>query len=129
MSTLATMKVIVAEIEKELEVKEIEIKGNIYDALDEIAEGNVESITIWNDVVLWFNMDLQSDGSAFNFHLTEKSRIRNQDEYEPKVSVIGNAIFTGTDEDGEPVGLTEDEIKAVMSNFIDRKTYHQFTRI
>ncbi|MGO4346837.1 hypothetical protein AB4Z45_15250 [Paenibacillus sp. MCAF9] len=125
---MAAMKVIVAEIEKDIEVKEIEINENIYDGLEEIAEGNVESITIWNDVVLWINMDLQTDGSAYNFHLTEKLRIRNQDEYEPKVSIIGNAVFTGTDEDGEPVGLTEDEIKAVMSNFIDRKTYHQFTR-
>jgi hypothetical protein len=125
---MATMKVIVAEIDKDIEVKEIEINENIYDGLEGIAEGDVESITIWNDIVLWINMDLQRDGSAFNFHLTEKLRIRNQDEYEPKVSVIGNAVFTGTDEDGEPVGLTEDEIKVVMSNFIDRKTYHQFTR-
>jgi hypothetical protein len=125
---MATMKVIVAEIDKDIEVKEIEINENIYDGLEGIVEGDVESITIWNDIVLWINMDLQREGSAFNFYLTEKLRIRNQDEYEPKVSVIGNAVFTGTDEDGEPVGLTEDEIKVVMSNFIDRKTYHQFTR-
>ncbi|GKU76467.1 hypothetical protein [Paenibacillus sp. L3-i20] len=126
---MAIIKVIVAEVGKEeIEVREIEIKANIYDALEEIADGDVESISIWNDVVLWLNLDVQGDSSAFNFNLTEKVQIRNIDEYEPKVSVSGNVVFTGTDADGEPVGLTEDEIAFIKSKFVNRQTYHQFTR-
>ncbi|MBH5320425.1 hypothetical protein I6N90_21765 [Paenibacillus sp. GSMTC-2017] len=126
---MATINVIVADVKSdEIEARELDINEGIYEALEKIAEGNVVSISIWNDVVLWMNLDVQQDQSAFNFDLTEKERAGNVDEYQPKVSVFGNAVFTGTDADGEPIGMTADEIDYIKSKFVNRRTYHQFTK-
>jgi len=100
------MKAVIKKVGENPEVKEYQkIK---YEDLKEAVGGWIEAVSLDNGVTLWVNEEGKLIGLKNNFALGN-------------MSIEGNVIFTSVDDEGETIGLTDDQIDYIKSLFKNKK--------
>lgn len=87
--------------------------ADTYELVREAVGGYIEALRMSDTCVLWINEEGKLDELEPNFILTD--RAGNQIDF-----VAGNVIFTGTNEEGETVSLSEEDIELIQERFTDR---------
>ena len=80
-----------------------------YESIRDYVGGYIEAIRIRDDIVMWINEEGKILELPFNFALGYKGRIYDY--------VVGNAIFTGVDETGETIELSQEMARFILHSF------------
>lgn len=86
-----------------------DIVENSGDMLREYVGGYIEAIRIRNDIVMWINEEGKLIDLPYNFALGHNGKIYDY--------IAGNAIFTGLDEEGDTVPLTQEMAHYILTKF------------
>ena len=82
---------------------------NTYEDIRSYVGGYIEAIRIRDDIVMWINEEGKILKLPINFALGYKGKIYD--------FICGNAIFTGVDETGETIGLTQEMVEFILHSF------------
>jgi hypothetical protein len=94
----------------ELHNKEVE---DTYELIRNAVEGYIEALRLSETCTLWINEEGKINELEPNFFLLD--RAGNRVDY-----VAGNVIFTGVDENGDTVSLSEEDVKLIEERFVSR---------
>lgn len=108
--TFMTMK---AGEQPELQEFEIKTENDTYEVVREAVGGYVEALRLSDTCVLWINEEGKLNNLEPNFYLMDRAG--------NKVDVVvGNVIFTGVNEEGSTVGLSQEDIELIQQRFTNR---------
>ncbi|MHC5291049.1 hypothetical protein CHCC14819_0483 [Bacillus licheniformis] len=81
--------------------------------MQEFVEGYVGIVKVDHSITIWVNDDGRKEELTPNFALLDRN---------DKVVdyVAGKAFFAGTDDEGNTISLTDEEIKDIKSRFVSR---------
>lgn len=86
-----------------------------YNFLNASVGGWIEAVSLTNDlegITLWVNEEGKMTGLPYN----EKATAVWENSYGFTDVIVGNAVFTGgSDDEGETLSLTENQVKAILS--------------
>ena len=83
------------------------------ESLQKFVGGYIEAVRVTESIVIWVNEEGKLEGLEGNFYLTDKNGL-------PIDLIAGNALFTGSNGEGETVSLTDEEVTYIKDRFIDR---------
>ena len=86
------------------------------DSLQKFVGGWLEAIRVTDEMVIWINEEGKLENLDPNFMLC--NGIHN-----PYDNVVGNAIITGCDSEGETTSLTLRQVEEVKERFITRRLF------
>ncbi|MCY8256391.1 DUF3846 domain-containing protein [Bacillus spizizenii] len=89
------------------------------ESMQTVVGGYVEPVRVTDSITIWGNETGKIDGLDLNFYLL------GYDD-KPLDMMVGDVLITGTDEEGETVGLTDEEIEEVKERFINRRCFRMF---
>jgi hypothetical protein len=87
------------------------------ESLQEFVGGYIEAIRITDSIVIWVNEEGKLNGLPANFFLTDETGIRLD-------LVVGNALITGSNGEGDTVSLTHEEVEEVKERFLNRTHFN-----
>jgi Domain of unknown function (DUF3846) len=100
-------------------IKVIEKFDHSLENLQKFVGGYIEAIRVNESLTIWINEEgklLELDG---NFYLTDQAG-------KPYDVVVGDALFAGTDEEGNTISLTDQEIDEIKERFLNRVHFRMF---
>lgn len=97
---------------KEPVLKEID---NDHTALRDEVGGYLEVVRLPHDIVMWVNEEGKMYGLQPNFNMVRNGAVIDV--------VVGNAVFTSTDGDGETTSLTAEQQEHVLNFFSHRNVF------
>ena len=86
-----------------------DVVENTVDMIRNYVGGYIEAIRIRDDIVMWINEEGKIEDLPYNFALGHNGKIYDY--------IVGNAIFTGLDEEGNTVTLTNEMARYILSIF------------
>lgn len=89
------------------------------ESMQTVVGGYVEPVRVTDSITIWGNETGKLDGLDLNFYL-----LGHDDK--PLDIMVGDVLITGTDEEGETVGLTDEEVEEVKDRFINRRCFKMF---
>jgi hypothetical protein len=109
------MKFMTMKVGEQPELKEYEIEqeNDTYEIVRTAVGGYIEALRLSDTCTLWINEEGKINELEPNFILTD--RAGNQVDF-----VVGDVIFTGVDEEGYTVGLSQEDIELIQERFTDR---------
>ena len=84
--------------------------GKSYDFLREGVEGWLECVSLGNGIDMWLN----EEGKILELPINYNATMLWQASYGYSDVMCGNAILTSSNEDGETVGLSEEQVAYIM---------------
>lgn len=100
------------------EARVVEKFEHSLETLQQFVGGYIEAVRVNESITIWINEEGKLRGLDPNFNLIGNGK--------PYDIVVGDAIFTGTDNEGETVSLTDQEIEEIKERFVDRLTFKMF---
>ncbi|MDQ0976649.1 hypothetical protein QFZ31_006701 [Neobacillus niacini] len=101
----------------EQEIHLVEKFEHSLEHLQAVVGGYIEAIRVNDSITIWINEEGKLiEGMKPNFYLIDTNN-------KPVDIVLGDIIITGTDEEGETISLTDQEIEEIQSRFITRKHF------
>lgn len=88
---------------------------NTLEALQEAVGGYIEAVRVTSSIIIWVNEDGKTKGLNHNFHLSLNGFIEDW--------VVGDVVITGSNEGGDNVSLTDEEIDEIQKRFLNRDTF------
>ena len=110
------IKVIILEAEND-EAIIVEKWEHSLENLQQFVGGYIEAVRVTDSITLWINEEGKLEGLEPNFHLCRMNGM-------PYDLVVGDVLIAGTDEEGNTVSLTDDEIKEVQERFLSRRHFN-----
>lgn len=89
------------------------------ESMQAVVDGYVEPVRVTDSITIWGNETGKIDGLDLNFYL-----LGHDDK--PLDIVVGDVLITGTDEEGETVSLTDEEIEEIKDRFVNRRCFKMF---
>ena len=87
--------------------------ADTYELIRNSVGGYIEALRLSETCTLWINEEGKLNDLEPNFFLTDRAG--------NKVDVVvGNVIFTGIDEEGDTVGLSQEDIELIQERFTNR---------
>lgn len=113
------IKVVILEAESD-EIKVIEKWEQSLENMQTLVGGYIEAVRLFDNVVLWINEEGKiMDDVEPNFYLVgENDKLLDL--------IMGDAIITGTNEEGDTVSLTDGEISKLTEKFVTRRHFNLF---
>ncbi|UTV34846.1 DUF3846 domain-containing protein [Bacillus altitudinis] len=112
--TSETIRVMVLKAGVE-EGRIVEKFPNTLEALQEAVGGYIEAVRVTSSIIIWTNEEGKPKGLNHNFHLSLNGFIEDW--------VVGDVVITGSNEEGENVSLTDEEIEEIQKRFLNRGTF------
>ena len=108
------MKALILKTNNTVEVEQDTEEFVSYATLSRAVGGMIEAVTLPNGLTLWVNEEGKMDGLPVNDYATRLF----VSAFGAGVDIIvGNAIVTGgTDDEGETLGLTNEQIKSLVND-------------
>lgn len=97
----------------QLRVVDVSGEGGTYELLRKSVGGYIEALTVTDTCTLWINEEGKLIELEPNFILTD--RVGNIIDF-----IAGDVIFTGIDEEGNTVSLSEEDLEVIQERFTDR---------
>ncbi|MGE7976638.1 DUF3846 domain-containing protein [Bacillus cereus] len=98
------------------QIKIIDKWEHSLDTVQQFVGGNIQPIRVNNSVTMWMNEEGKMQQLEPNFIYVNK-------EGTPLDTVVGNVLIAGTDDEGEDVSLTNEEIELLQERFISRTMF------
>ncbi|MBL5830871.1 DUF3846 domain-containing protein [Bacillus sporothermodurans] len=111
-----TFMVVKAGLPPVIEQFEVKSEQDTYNIIKNAVGGYVEALRLSDTCTLWVNEEGKINDLKPNFQLLDRAGI-------PQDYVVGNVIFTGVDDNGSTVGLTEEDLKLIEKRFISRTAF------
>lgn len=89
------------------------------ESMQAVVGGYLDALRVSHSITIWLNEEGKINGLAPNFYLLDQ-------EGKPYDTVVGDVLITGTDEEGETVGLTDEEFEEISNRFISRRFFKMF---
>ena len=103
------MKAYIVKVDGSREIVEFE-KGKSYDVLSKAVGGYIELVRLADNLDMWVN----EEGKLMGLPVNEYGTVFWTNLYGATDVICGDIIFTGgSDEEGETLGLNDDEIAAL----------------
>jgi Domain of unknown function (DUF3846) len=97
-------------------LKVVENFEHSLESLQKFVGGYIEAVRVTDSIVIWVNEEGKLEGLEGNFYLTDKNGL-------PFDTIAGNALFTGSNAEGDTVSLTDEEVEEIKNRFINRGTF------
>ena len=101
------MKAIIKKVDEQIEIKEFDKIR--YEDLKGVVNGWIEAVSLDKGVTCWMNEEAKLIGLQRNFSIGG-------------ISIEGDVIFTSIDEEGDTVGLDDEQIEYIKSIFNKKAT-------
>lgn len=111
-----TFMVVKAGLPPVFEQFEVKSEQDSYNIIKNAVGGYIEALRLSDTCTLWVNEEGKIHDLKPNFQLLDRAGT-------PQDYVCGNVIFTGVDNNGETVGLTEEDMKLIEKRFITRTNF------
>jgi hypothetical protein len=110
------MKALVLKTNSTIEVEEDTNEFVSYATLSRAVGGMIEAVTLPNSLTLWVNEEGKLDGLPVNEYATKLFASAFGSGID---IIVGNAIVTGgADDEGETLGLTDEQVAELLSNLL-----------
>jgi hypothetical protein len=95
------------------EEAKVTYKENDYKEGQALVKGNLEVVSLGDNIVLWINEEGKLNGLTTNFNLIHQGKVADV--------VVGDVYFTGRDYEGDEASLTDEQIGSIEKMFINRR--------
>jgi hypothetical protein len=110
---MSTIKVIVARVEQQPGVEEID---SSLEGMQAIVGGYIECVSLSEGLDLWFNEEGRINGMPFNRLIT--------DDRGNEWDIHGDLFLARHDDEGETIGVTSKDISDWIMQLYDRRPFH-----
>lgn len=98
------------------EIKIIEAWEHSLENLQQFVGGYVQAIRITDSITMWMNEEGKLQGLEPNFVMVNEG-VTSTD------TIVGNVLIAGTNQEGDDVSLTDQEIKLLQEKFMSRTMF------
>lgn len=100
------------------EAKIVERFEHSLENLQTVVGGYIEAVSVNESITIWLNEEGKLQELPPNFYL-----IGNGSPFD---IVVGDVIITGTDGEGNTIGLSDEEVTEIQERFINRLSFKMF---
>ncbi|MDF3555534.1 DUF3846 domain-containing protein [Bacillus cereus] len=98
------------------EIKIIEKWEHSLDTVQQFVGGYIQPIRVNDSVTMWMNEEGKMQQLEPNFLFVNK-------EGTPLDTIVGNVLIAGTNDEGDDISLTDEEIELLQERFISRTMF------
>ena len=98
------------------QIKIIDKWEHSLDTVQQFVGGYIQPIRVTNSITMWLNEEGKMQQLEPNFLFVNK-------EGTPLDTVVGNVLIAGTDDEGDDISLTDEEIELLQEKFVSRTMF------